>query len=375
MKKIVYLLSVLCVWTLGAQAQITIQAADVANAGDKVIYKTALNYSGSFGAAGANQTWDFSSLEGFGSDTVHYLSPAQTPQGNVFAGANLAMLQDGQYLYMEKASNGLFLKGFVVGAGLDSAQTDSSFLPIDLSSLKFAVSPKLELLPLPATYNHISASSGAGQVTFPYDTTLVINGTSVTIDSIRLVLTVDVVDSINGYGQLILPNDTVQALRQLLVQDYTISAEVHTYVQLPIGPPVPLWIPLPLPIPTTRTNTCQYWAVGKKAPILEFTLDSAGTNILSTRFQSHESLVSVKPNSRYLAKIYPNPAQKTVFVEAESLQKVRLFSAKGQLLQEKEVAQTEGKVSISVEKFESGIYFCQAVSRDGRTTILRVVRP
>lgn len=374
MKKIVYLLSVLCAWTLNAQAQITIQAADVANAGDKVIYKTAVNYGGGFGAAGSNQIWNFSDLEGLGNDTVHYLSPSQTPQGNIFAGANLVTFQDGQYLYMEKASNGLFLKGFVVGAGLDSAQTDSSFLPINLSSLKFAVSPKLELLPLPATYNHVSASSGAGAVKFAYDTTLVINGTSVTIDSIKFVLTVDVTDSINGYGQLILPNDTVQALRQLLIQDYTISVEVHTYIQLPIGPPIPLWVPFPLPIPTTRTNTCQYWANGTKAPILEFTLDSAGTNILSTRFQSHESLVSVKTSNNYLAKAYPSPAQETVFVEAENLQKVRLFSATGQLLQEKEVAQTEGKVSISVEKFESGIYFCQAVSRDGRTTILRLVK-
>ncbi|SFC97255.1 Por secretion system C-terminal sorting domain-containing protein [Flexibacter flexilis DSM 6793] len=374
MKKIVYLLSVLCAWTLNAQAQITIQAADVANAGDQVIYKTALNYAGGFGTAGANQIWIFSDLEGVGNDTVNYLNPSQTPQGNIFAGANLAMFQDGQYLYMEKASNGLFLQGFVMGAGLDSVQTDSSLFPIDFSSLKFTVSPKLELLPLPANYNHVSASSGAGEVKFAYDTTIVISGSSVTVDSIKLVLTVDVIDSINGYGQLILPNDTVQALRQLLVQDYTISVEVHTFVQLPIGPPIPLWIPLPLGIPAIRTNTCQYWAVGKKAPILEFTLDSAGTNILTTRFQSHESLVSVKSSNNYLAKVYPSPAQKTVFVEAEFLQKVRLFSAVGQLLQEKEAAQTEGKVSVSVEKFESGIYFCQAVGRDGRSTILRLVK-
>lgn len=342
------------------QAQISILPADVANAGDKVIYKTA-NYSGSFGSAGAAQIWNFADLDGIGNDTVKYLLPSQTPAGQSFSGVNLAFEEAGQYVYANKAQNGLFLRGIVLGAAFDSVP----FLPS--GPIKFALSPQLAVLPFPANYNNISVSSAASDFTFPYDTIVSVGGNDIDIDSVRIILNLEVTDSLNGYGTILMPdNISFEGLRQVLIQDYSFGVEVFTRIQLPFGGSLPLWIALPVDLPTTRNNTCRYWAKGKKAPVVEFNLDSAGTNIVSTRYQSTESLTSIK-NRRdtFSFSLYPNPATKEISINGVKATKVEIVSLLGQTLKVTDINHANSQTTVDISNLKTGTYICRVTNDKG----------
>lgn len=68
-------------------------------------------------------------------------------------------------------------------------------------------------------------------------------------------------------------------------------------------------------------------------------------------------------------KVYPNPANSTIFVEGENIKTVEIYNSLGQM-----VANVEGsaKTSVNVAAFDNGVYFVKVVADDGAVKTQKV---
>src|SRR4051794_9645834 len=96
-------------------AQPTITGANAPVIGD-VLVEQFTTASVSQGNGGANQTWDFSTLQGNGDlSSTTLVSPSSTPYAANFPGANVAAVSSGAYAYYLTSSTELSLVGLYAG--------------------------------------------------------------------------------------------------------------------------------------------------------------------------------------------------------------------------------------------------------------------
>lgn len=71
---------------------------------------------------------------------------------------------------------------------------------------------------------------------------------------------------------------------------------------------------------------------------------------------------AVGENAMSNLKVYPNPANSTLFVEGENIKTVEVYNSLGQM-----VADVEGsvKTTVNVASFDNGVYFVKVVANDG----------
>jgi len=79
-------------------------------------------------------------------------------------------------------------------------------------------------------------------------------------------------------------------------------------------------------------------------------------------FSLKKNGTSVGENAAKSFKVYPNPANSTIFVEGENVKTVEVYNSLGQ-----NVATVEGsaKTTVDVTSFDNGVYFVKVVANDG----------
>ncbi len=145
------------------------------------------------GAAGANQSWDFSGLSvHYNPQSTQYWNPTATSYGGDFPSATVAkedLSIQGEYIFMENSATELKILG--------NASAQRSLVYTDQHTL----------FTFPFTYNSSITDNFAGTVTYMSLTLNRAGNTSISGD---------------GYGTLILPNNTfTNILRVKTVEHYT----------------------------------------------------------------------------------------------------------------------------------------------------------
>lgn len=99
---------------LSSFAQITIDSDNVISVGDTRYMATDSSPDASIapGNGGANQVWDFSTLNSESIETLEFIDPAETPYTSDFPDANIAFTVFGGYGYLLNSPTGLYLQGF-----------------------------------------------------------------------------------------------------------------------------------------------------------------------------------------------------------------------------------------------------------------------
>lgn len=201
------LLPALALFSLSAQAQPTLTSANNIQAGTTY---TAYNATNALpqGAAGANVTWDFSSLSSSASTNYGYYTCGSTGHScTTFPGSTIVNDPGtGQYVYYKTSSSSLALNGISTG------------------SVNFIYSDPQEILRFPFTYNNTYTDNFSSAFTsggFPFTRSGTITVTA------------------DGYGTLKLPGGTYHnVLRVKKVENYTdtwsgpsisYSAETYTW--------------------------------------------------------------------------------------------------------------------------------------------------
>ena len=217
-----------------AIGQITLDVQDFGNVGDEVQLYSDTTYLGaiSTGTKGPAQFWNFPFSFHSLIDTVGFIDPSLTPNGNSFPNSNLALKEQGALTFLKKDNSGVQLLGF-------SLDLDTFF-----SDANIKISPPLNFLNFPTQYGNNFSSTGTGSVTFPFQDTISIGGPATYVDSVRVDFIATLRDSVNGYGVLSLDSSNINALRIESWQN--ISLDI--FIKVEIIPGFFVWVPVPIPI-------------------------------------------------------------------------------------------------------------------------------
>ena len=353
MKKIFTLLVFTFAFTASKNsfAQVSITSADIGVVGSSIVYNNDTSYAdtSSFTQTGAQASWNFSTLQNAFRDTVFFENPANTDLGGNFSTANLAVRSGGTYQYFVNQSSGLVLQGLNIGSNTGMA----------IDSMAVKLDPALTFLQYPTNLSSSFASSAAGRITIAYDTSFTVDGQTYAVDSIRFNVIMDQQSNIDAAGELFLPTDTLQVLRQEVMQQTRLVIEVRAVIVFN-GMPIVAWVE----IPTTTQNSMRnyfhrYWADNKGFPVLEISMDSS-RNITGMRYQQESNIIlasKTKVNKSEI-KIYPSPATDFINIELTENTKVATFELvdlQGRIVKKLQLNQSISRQGIA--DLKSGTYF------------------
>jgi PKD repeat protein len=197
---------------LFSYAQITLDASDIPNAGDvltTVNCDVPVNFD--IGNAGANQTYDLSSMIPTDTTSNSFIAPSGTPGSSEYPNATLASEVDGSFVYYQETSTELFLLGLYTDT---SSNNSGQYL-----STKF--SPANKVFEIPTTYN--TSFTDMSSISFTQE------DNSGFGDSIRVTNTFNDDILFDGYGTVITPSGSVDGLRERSIQMSTTTIEILNF--------------------------------------------------------------------------------------------------------------------------------------------------
>jgi hypothetical protein len=318
------------------------------------------------GPAGANQNWNFSTLTNGGIDTVLFIAPNQTPFSSEFPAANLAIQVGTVFAYNNMDTTGadtVLEQGF-------AGQIDVAGFSLT-AVVPFTPNPIAALLPGNFGDNWTS--------NYQFEVVLEVAALGLPIalpgvDSIRLKRMAQRFDTLDAWGSLIIPNDTIaQTLRlkrreNLVDSIFTIGASAGCGVFIEFIPGVPIEV-VPCATPSTEF-TYQWWAPNRKSPVLSFTVDEADTvgGFSGVQYQYREPAQDTsnrlgEETGIAALQVYPVPAQATLVVEyqLQSAQPVdvRLTDALGRIVLQQNHLQPAGaqRLELPTAELPTGAYW------------------
>ncbi len=340
-------------------SQITVTDNDVFEVGDNIYEASDTISTIQIGSAGANQIWDFSTLQKHQVDIIQHVDPISTQFGSLHPLSNLCTLDDDQNVYIIKSPTGIEVVG------------------IDNQPL---LNPILAL-PLPLTYPmqySTGTVSGINQVEeniFLADSLafLVTLGAAHTIDSINIQVTFESSFSVDGYGDVIIPMGTFPALRLYVTNTNTQTGYVYctdTLSGVNSG-----WYPAPQQLFPTQIETDYFYQWWSNDPAVKFTLvnifvDEFGNNLGNIQFLTN-NITSIKEGSSLHAQVFPIPTSNILSIETKEgvFTNLELLDNNGRLILE---SQFTGSTSIPTAWLEKGLYFLK-LNADDRQLIRKVV--
>ncbi|MFH2143439.1 MAG: hypothetical protein ABIJ97_13520 [Bacteroidota bacterium] len=190
---------------------------DFITAGERMVYN--VDESGASVLDGdtikENALWSFSVLTGTYTDTLEAMMPLLDPNGSDFPEATLAVVENKMKAFFAYSSKE---KVEVLGVA-DTMMGQRTSIPFS-NTMKFASFP----IKFGAEFEDIVRA----QVTQPYDTSIIIFGFPVAVDSIRYTMMTEVISSFNAWGRIVLNADTIPCLREARQEIRTADLEIHT---------------------------------------------------------------------------------------------------------------------------------------------------
>ena len=346
-----------------ALAQITVTDADLVNVGDVIYqaYDTVPASSISVGNSGANQTWDFSSLQVHEYDTTEFLDPAATPFATSHPAANLCVEDDdGSFMYIDKSSSGVNLIGF--------------------DNIPY---PKL-LLPLPLTYG---MNTTVGPVTImdssmvnsflPDSLAMLITmWQAQQIDSIKIVIESSTEFNVDAFGDITIPMGVFDALR-VKVDDIT-STNYSVYcTDTSFFGTGSAWYPMPstiFPSEVEVISSYQWWTndVAAKFAVVEMEVDSFG-DIEAVDFLHTPISAAINDEYAQMVSVYPIPASDQLIIESKSsnLTDLTLRDVMGKLVLSNKFT---GTTQIDLTQMSKGVYYLNLKTAEGELTKKIIVK-
>ena len=324
-KNLLKTLAALTLFTSAAIAQPTLTATGINPVvGDVYILK-----QGNFvnpGSAGANQTWNLSSLASTSTTTYNSSNPSSTPYASSFTNSNFSMNSGGVYTFGNTSSSAWQNTG-AYGNGVLFAYSN------------------------PEDYLHFPFNMAN-----TYTDTWAVNFTSNTIPFARTGTTTVTYD---GYGTLTLPNGTFS--NAVRVHFYQSFKDVYTYASV--------------------TNTITYsndeymWYLNGNHQTIAAVYTSSNSSTAGTQqsgFYVNNIVSSVNDYDNVSSNIisYPNPASEEInfdFLNSTEIKEIQFYDLTGkQILVEKiNSHEMDNTIKVKLDQFTTGIYLVKFISVDG----------
>lgn len=356
-------LALLWAFAPGLNAQITLTDSDMAAPGgtQTMLQDTATDVLAP--GPGGNQTWDFTMLNTSTAlwDTARFFSAGNTPSGSMFPNATMAVRQQLLYTYHEVTPSLLLDHGFAGELNLGGFTLEDEVV---FDSAAAA-------MPFPATYNAAWTDSYRWKVEIDANAV----GLGAFADSIRLIRNTQRVDSIDGYGTVQLPYDTIpDALRLMRIEYNTDSIFIKTSFGGWTGDLSLFNIDNPQ---LDTTFTYQWWAQGYGIPVLQFSTDAEDTvGLFGVQYYSSQqpmtsSLQEATPPAEALL-LYPNPANDILRINAaQPLQRLEVIDLQGRVVLHQPLSGNTTQASLQLNHLPKGMYMLRVHYSGGQTAIRR----
>ena len=332
-----------------ANAQITVTQNDVPVAGTfSVIANDSTDYV-SEGLAGANRTWDFTSLKNQKSDTSRFITPLGAPDAANFPSSNLVLKK-------YDASSGGFFYGFakVSATSLDLLGLSGTFNGIPVHPV---YNPPVKVLTFPMTYNSAYSGKSKYVLTFAYP--------AAPADSIGIVSTISYSNLVDGWGSVATPSGTSNSLRLRKISNTIDSTFYH-------DSNTKKWIWDGKTLGNKTDTSYQWWANGKGNNVAEISLNGmskpgkTGSYLLTVKTLT--GLSEVKAGAE--VSVFPNPSNGILNIRFESGTPIAIVEISNVLGERVLSNALNGTVSkIDVSKLPKGIYTYQIKNE---VTVLKI---
>ena len=379
MKSIILtVLSLLFVFVI--QAQITITDAYFPHAGDTL--KTAFDGMPSgivINPPGGtiDQNWNFNSVQGMSRQTIY--RPASEGEASAeYPTADLFVPIDpvGETYYKITAST-FELIGY---QGLDPANLGISLL-VHLDPTLIERTAPLNFIDFGVSHSAIIIPFSADVI--PGD---ILDNLPIQPDSIRLRITIDRSNIVDGWGKLTIPGDTYDVLREKQIE------EQETLLDVKFGTgPLSQWIPdIEIPgldfLGKDTITTYTFYNDAEKEAIAIVTVDNQNNDIINTVEYKDNG---IQTNIRYVNTgrpdliAYPNPAINDVRIDFFNLPTsdytLKIYNILGIVVWEKKYSISGNRnEKISLTDLRKGTYLYSLVSDSGKiisTKRLMIMRP
>lgn len=342
MKKTNKLFSFLLFLPFAVQAQITLTADQINPIGYVAIQAHDSIPDPSIQPGGQGlQTWDFSALKDQSQDTLRFFDPAETPYGDTFPEANIAVkLDTAIYVYLEKNDDRLNLPG---------SYGTLTYGPYTLTTGIFYM-PAQSVLRFPANLNDNYTENLQSTVEAPG------SAVGTTFEKVRLRSRIQRHVSIEAYGTLTTPTGDFETLRSTEMEISTDSVYVYSGG---------LWFPLQGTAPDT-TIFYNWWTnqggLGFPVVQIEYTPSNGKSTVAWLKdaiSSSNEIPVAAEIN------LYPNPASSMLTLEMEDATDayVEIFNLNGQAVLTRAITSKVEK--IDVQNLNAGHYVVVLKSKKG----------
>lgn len=333
-----FILGFMLFTSVGSFAQITLTLADMPRPGIMIIHDVDTTSQWTPGSAGMNQTWDFSTAGSMYIDSIGYYNPATLPGGAMFPGANLAegrILIDSigvltSYAFYNQTNDGVFAHGMTVEMQIPgySYVGTQNYDPIP------------EILPFPLTYGTQNSASTTG-----YFYTSVWIG-EMQLDSSLTVSLISASQEVDGYGTLITPAGSYDALR-LIETSTTIDSTFNFDGEWTL-----------ISVDTTEFTSYR-WFTNVLGEVASLNLEDDESMQLRYFKEVVVSVPKLQADPDLI--LYPNPATDRIKLQTtKDIDKVEVYNYNGQWML------TELSTTIiDINHLTPGMYFCKIYTDDG----------
>ncbi len=329
----------------------------------------------SIGAAGPNQIWNFSKLQGLMRKSI-YTNPTEGKNKSAFPGADMLRRDNGnRELYINATKAKLEYMGFA----------EADLIGIDVETLtKFA--PALEELQVPLNYQDKKTSNSKTTLAFGVESLpgYLLDSLPISPDSVRLRVEIQRNDVIDAWGVLSIPGGDYEVLRKK-------RTEIRrTFIDTKISS-LP-WLDMTdamnkdLAFVGEKTTT-QYYFISEeeKEPIAILDVDPKTKVVQKVEYKAN----NVKSNINYINKgkvdvfAYPNPAIEEVRFEFLNLPKgnykLSIYNILGvEVLKEEYKIANNRTARVDLTEFRKGTYLYSLVNEKGKTITTKrliILRP
>ena len=361
-------------------AQTTITIDNFPVAGDTLVSATdGMPFGIIAGNSGANQTWDFRSLQGLSNTTVYQNAAAGQFSDN-FPNADLVILGLGETeTYYRTTANSFDLLGFYGNGGIDLAP---------VVEVKYTPPSKQRVAPLTYGDNYTNNTSllvpFAGEDIPPEFR----DSLPFVPDSIRLNFATTSTTEVDAWGVAQIPGGSYEVIRAKTIE----ISDTKLEVKISNSPFIP-WVEIPaeeLPflgfLGKDTTKTYSFLSDLAKEPIAELQVNPEDDSVEFVTYKSNDvvSNVSYLNTGRPDLLVYPNPAIDHVRFELLNLPigkyKIRVYNLLGQTLWQEthQVSSTKKTVRVNFSKFQKGTYLYSLTNDRGKTITTKrlvIIRP
>jgi len=226
-----------------------------------------------------------------------------------------------------------------------------TIIPPSVSTLIYT--PALKQLVFPITYNSSFDGISTG--------VMLVTSSQPPIDSIKLVQTVAYESIIDGWGTLITPAGSYNALRQKMTRTQTDSTYIHMNGS---------WSLSPSPIQTT--SSINYEWQGKNSPFLATLVTDENGNVTAVSWLTNVPS-GIEDNLIHTTDIYPNPTGGMIalYTAMEDLSEIEICSLTGQQLLHYSGQKAGENQQLDLSVLAPGMYFL--ILRQGEISVTKKI--